>query len=144
MAAGAATARATFELENAVQTLDAETDSLFRYDAAAQRATEQQRPWRDNPHYFKQYARCDAALCLAPCAARLPLLTRRRADAPHRCSVRISALALVKMTMHCRSGGNLEVRIGAVAAAARLLARQTLGVSRARAVASPPDAHAAR
>ena len=25
------------------------------------------------------------------------------------CSVRISALALVKMTMHCRSGGNLEV-----------------------------------
>jgi hypothetical protein len=73
MAAGAATARATFELENAVQTLDAETDSLFRYDAAAQRATEQQRPWRDNPHYFKQYARCDAALSLAPCAARLPI-----------------------------------------------------------------------
>ncbi len=25
-------------------------------------------------------------------------------------SVRISALALVKMTMHCRSGGNLEAR----------------------------------
>ena len=31
-------------------------------------------------------------------------LTRRRR------SVRISALALVKMTMHCRSGGNLEAR----------------------------------
>jgi hypothetical protein len=46
--------------------------------------------------------------------------------------VRISALALVKMTMHCRSGGNLEARIGAVAAAARSLARQTLGVTRSR------------
>jgi hypothetical protein len=32
-----------------------------------------------------------------------------RADATAR-SVRISALALVKMTMHCRSGGNLEAR----------------------------------
>jgi len=57
MAAGAATARATFELENAVAPLDAATEALFRYDAQLQRAIDQQKPWRDNPHFFKQCVR---------------------------------------------------------------------------------------
>ena len=58
--AGAATARATFELENAVAPLDAATEALFRYDAQLQRAIDQQKPWRDNPHFFKQCV-CAAA-----------------------------------------------------------------------------------
>jgi COP9 signalosome complex subunit 5 len=65
MAQQAATARATFELENAVAAVD-DSDALFRYDSAAQRATEQQRPWRDNPHYFKQCAHA-STLCGVAC-----------------------------------------------------------------------------
>ena len=105
--AGEATARATFELENAIAPLDPATEALFRYDAQLQRAIDQQKPWRDNPQFFKQCApplrRGARRLLTARRVARARAHTRRR-------SVRISALALVKMTMHCRSGGNLEAR----------------------------------
>jgi len=85
-APGAAMALATFELENNVQPVDGNDGSrppvlqplhaltpapaVFRYDAAAQRAADQQKPWRDNPHYFKQ---------CAPCTARPTRLTLVRA-----------------------------------------------------------------
>ena len=68
MAAGAATALATFELENAVAPLDPATEALFRYDAALQRAIDQQKPWRDNPQFFKQCApRCRACFAARGC-----------------------------------------------------------------------------
>ena len=93
---------ARFEVENNVQPVDGQ-DAIFRYDAAAQRATDQAKPWRENPQYFKQcvHEKTHASSLLARLG--LLLLTRSR-------SVRVSALALVKMTMHCRSGGNLEAR----------------------------------
>jgi COP9 signalosome complex subunit 5 len=44
------TARARWELENAVQ----QQDALFKYDAQQQRDIQTQRPWTKDPHYFKQ------------------------------------------------------------------------------------------
>mmetsp|Transcript_31627 Transcript_31627/g.78395 ORF Transcript_31627/g.78395 Transcript_31627/m.78395 type:complete len:352 (-) Transcript_31627:83-1138(-) len=73
----AATAKATWQLENNIKDLSAADDALFSYDDMQQTAIQQQKPWTRNPHFFKH--------------------------------VRVSALALIKMTMHCRSGGNLEV-----------------------------------
>ncbi len=53
---GASAALATFELENNVREVDA-NDALFRYDEAVQRATDAQKPWRQDPRYFKQCVR---------------------------------------------------------------------------------------
>ncbi|GAX77055.1 hypothetical protein CEUSTIGMA_g4501.t1 [Chlamydomonas eustigma] len=69
-------ALARWELENNVQSVE-DTDALFKYDAALDRAVQQQKPWSKDPHFFKH--------------------------------VRMSALALLKMAMHARSGGSLEV-----------------------------------
>lgn len=66
-------AQSTWELNNAITTLD----EVYKYDAAAQRATLNARPWRADPHHFKH--------------------------------VRISAVALVKMVTHARSGGAYEI-----------------------------------
>jgi|Laugresbdmm110sd_1035091.scaffolds.fasta_scaffold70670_1 hypothetical protein len=114
MASGAAAALATFELENNVQRLDV-SDEIFRLDEAAQRANNAQKPWRDNPRYFKQCVHAeatpDSGVCRRSCAACLCTSPDSTSPPPPPCSVRVSALALVKMTMHCRSGGNLEVRV---------------------------------
>ena len=48
-----ATARARWELENNVQAVD-DVDALFKYNAEADRAVQQQKPWSKDPHYFKQ------------------------------------------------------------------------------------------
>jgi COP9 signalosome complex subunit 5 len=97
---------ARFEVENNIAPVDGQ-DAIFRYDAAAQRATDQAKPWRENPQYFKQCVHETlSALCLLASPTRLLI----RLLSPARRSVRVSALALVKMTMHCRSGGNLEAR----------------------------------
>ncbi|ANB11586.1 Rri1p [Sugiyamaella lignohabitans] len=66
-------ARKTFEIENEIVS----DDSIYSYDANAQRAILQQRPWTADPDYFT--------------------------------GVRISAIALLKMAMHARSGKHLEV-----------------------------------
>ena len=57
--------------------LRAEDDVFYRYDDVLQTATQQQKPWARNPHFFKH--------------------------------VQVSALALIKMSLHCRSGSHLEV-----------------------------------
>ncbi|KAG6015359.1 COP9 signalosome catalytic subunit rri1 [Claviceps lovelessii] len=67
----------TWELENGVKLVDPKRDALYNYDAEAQKAAAQARPWSQDPDYFKH--------------------------------VRISAVALIKMMMHARSGGNLEI-----------------------------------
>jgi len=67
----------TWELENAVQLVDATKDALYEYSAPAQKAINDAHPWRSDAHYFT--------------------------------SVRISAVALLKMVMHARAGGSLEV-----------------------------------
>ncbi|PRW58194.1 COP9 signalosome complex subunit 5b-like [Chlorella sorokiniana] len=67
-----------WELENNVQEASAsDMDALYRYDADEQKAIQDAKPWKSDPHYFKR--------------------------------VRISALALLKMAMHAKSGGNIEV-----------------------------------
>ncbi|KAG5979544.1 COP9 signalosome catalytic subunit rri1 [Claviceps digitariae] len=71
------TALQSWELENEIRLVDPKRDALYNYDAEAQRAAAQARPWSQDPNYFKH--------------------------------VRISAVALIKMTMHARSGGNLEI-----------------------------------
>ncbi|KAJ9517658.1 hypothetical protein QJQ45_025133 [Haematococcus lacustris] len=91
----ASTSKARWELENEVQTLD-ETDALFRYDAREQQLIQQQKPWSKNPHHFKHDQ-----------PAHNPSFLVR-----YMSSVRMSALALLKMAMHARSGGNLEVGDG--------------------------------
>ncbi|KAK4389047.1 COP9 signalosome complex subunitb [Sesamum angolense] len=50
---------------------------IFFYDEAAQAKFQQEKPWANDPHYFKR--------------------------------VKISALALLKMVVHARSGGTIEV-----------------------------------
>lgn len=79
-------AQKTWELENNIVTMDATTansagdassDSIFYYDEAAQAKFQQEKPWANDPHYFKR--------------------------------VKISALALLKMVVHARSGGTIEV-----------------------------------
>ncbi|MCJ1411243.1 COP9 signalosome catalytic subunit rri1 [Ptychographa xylographoides] len=72
-----ASAQKAWELENAVQLVDPHRDALYSYSPTEQRAQQDAKPWKSNPHYFKH--------------------------------VRISAVALLKMVMHARSGGNLEI-----------------------------------
>ncbi|KAL3844333.1 hypothetical protein ACJIZ3_001736 [Penstemon smallii] len=75
-------ARQTWELENNIVTTSdssssAASDAIFYYDEAAQVKFQQEKPWTNDPHYFKR--------------------------------VKVSALALLKMVVHARSGGTIEV-----------------------------------
>ncbi|KAM0939128.1 putative proteasome endopeptidase complex [Dioscorea sansibarensis] len=73
-------ARQTWELENnitATSEAGADADAIYAYDEAAQAKAQQEKPWSQDPNYFKR--------------------------------VRISALALLKMVVHARSGGTIEV-----------------------------------
>ncbi|XP_010551182.1 PREDICTED: COP9 signalosome complex subunit 5b [Tarenaya hassleriana] len=74
-------ARKTWELENNILTMeptpDPASDGIFYYDDVAQAKFQQEKPWANDPHYFKR--------------------------------VKISALALLKMVVHARSGGTIEV-----------------------------------
>ena len=73
-------ARQTWELENnitATSEAGADADAIYAYDEAAQAKAQQEKPWSQDPNYFKR--------------------------------VRISALALLKMVVHARSGGTVEV-----------------------------------
>ena len=75
-----AIAQKTWELENnilTVETPDPSSDPIFYYDETAQAKFQQEKPWSNDPHYFKR--------------------------------VKISALALLKMVVHARSGGTIEV-----------------------------------
>ncbi|PQE33575.1 COP9 signalosome complex subunit 5 protein [Rutstroemia sp. NJR-2017a WRK4] len=71
------TAFKTWELDNNVQLVDPVRDALYNYDKDEQKAIQDLKPWKTNPHHFK--------------------------------NVRISAVALLKMVMHARSGGSIEV-----------------------------------
>lgn len=85
-------AQKTWELENDIVTVDtppassssttnaaadAASDAIFYYDDTAQTKFQQEKPWVNDPHYFKR--------------------------------VKVSALALLKMVVHARSGGTIEV-----------------------------------
>jgi COP9 signalosome complex subunit 5 len=129
MAADADAARRRWELENGVAAADPETAALYAWDADEQRALQAERPWARDPRYFKRSAEGGARLGVpslssarrafraAGICARGGLLTRpppaaRRPTAPppaHRRSVRVSALALLKMATHARAGGDIEV-----------------------------------
>jgi COP9 signalosome complex subunit 5 len=65
------------ELDNNVKLVDSHRDALYSYDTAEQKAYQDAKPWKSDPHHFK--------------------------------NVRISAVALLKMVMHARSGGAIEV-----------------------------------
>ena len=71
-------ARATWELENNIAPASSIDDELWKYSHADHQAVQQAKPWKQDPHYFK--------------------------------NVKVSALALLKMAMHARSGGTIEVR----------------------------------
>ncbi|VFQ72486.1 unnamed protein product [Cuscuta campestris] len=84
----AAMAQKTWEIENNVEIMDlpptsadssasASSDAIFYYDETAQTKFQQEKPWTNDPHFFKR--------------------------------VKISALALLKMVVHARSGGTIEV-----------------------------------
>jgi COP9 signalosome complex subunit 5 len=65
------------ELDNNVKLVDPQRDALYTYDVAEQKKINDDKPWKADPHHFK--------------------------------NVRISAVALLKMVMHARSGGAIEV-----------------------------------
>ncbi|KAF2475076.1 Mov34-domain-containing protein [Lindgomyces ingoldianus] len=71
------TAMKAWELENSIKLVDPTKDALYSYSTTSQKAINEARPWRSDPHHFT--------------------------------SVRVSAVALLKMVMHARSGGSLEV-----------------------------------
>ncbi|RWR75296.1 COP9 signalosome complex subunit 5b-like protein [Cinnamomum micranthum f. kanehirae] len=78
----AVVAQRTWELENNIismesQVINGDLDSIYVYDEAAQSQVQQDRPWSQDPNYFKR--------------------------------VKVSALALLKMVVHARSGGTIEV-----------------------------------
>ena len=66
-------AHQSFELANNIKTVD----DIYAYNADEQKALQNTRPWKQDPHHFKH--------------------------------VRISAVALVKMVTHARSGGQYEI-----------------------------------
>ncbi|CAK8565293.1 unnamed protein product [Lathyrus sativus] len=74
-----AIAQQTWELENNIIPMEtpAADDSIFHYDEAGQNEFQRDKPWANDPHYFKR--------------------------------VKISALALLEMVVHARSGGTIEV-----------------------------------
>ncbi|CAL9098036.1 unnamed protein product [Musa textilis] len=82
-----ALARQTWELENNIVSVDggsggngsggAEADAIYYYDEAVLAKFQQEKPWTQDPNYFRR--------------------------------VKISALALLKMVVHARSGGTIEV-----------------------------------
>ena len=74
-----ATATGTAATTTTTTTTKAEpsSDAIFYYDESAQAKFQQEKPWSNDPHYFKR--------------------------------VKISALALLKMVVHARSGGTIEV-----------------------------------
>ncbi len=65
------------ELDNSVKLVDPVRDALYAYSPERQKAADDAKPWRKDPHHFKH--------------------------------VRVSAVALIKMVMHARSGGSIEV-----------------------------------
>ena len=80
----------TWELENNIIPIDkafptttdtssssSSSDAIFYYDEAAHAKFQQEKPWSNDPNYFRR--------------------------------VKISALALLKMVVHARSGGTIEV-----------------------------------
>jgi len=83
-------AKKTWELENNIIPIDTATptttdtsssssssDAIFYFDEAAQAKFQKEKPWSNDPNYFRR--------------------------------VKISALALLKMVVHARSGGTIEV-----------------------------------
>ena len=115
-------AQLRWELENDVQQAStSNADHYFRYDAEEQKAIQAAKPWATNPNYFK---RCEWPVISIPggraCATspwtaagqfrrRSPSLLPRHPTRLLGCRARISALALLKMAMHAKSGGSLEV-----------------------------------
>lgn len=96
-----------WELENNVQEASAsDMDALYRYDADEQKAIQDAKPWKSDPHYFK---RCGGGVGTGAASARRCSSLQRSVLLLHCCRVRISALALLKMAMHAKSGGNIEV-----------------------------------
>ncbi|XP_047325805.1 COP9 signalosome complex subunit 5b-like [Impatiens glandulifera] len=84
----ASIAQRTWEIENNIHSLETHvpsssssaadsSDSIFNYDDEAQNKVLREKPWTNDPHYFKR--------------------------------VKISALALLKMVVHARSGGTIEI-----------------------------------
>jgi len=90
----------------------ASSDDLYVFDEASQKAIAEQKPWTRNPHYFKK---CVHALEQLPRDDRFIASLDARDDAMtlttnlSRHRVKISALALMKMTQHCERGGEIEV-----------------------------------
>ncbi|KAI8985857.1 JAB1/Mov34/MPN/PAD-1 ubiquitin protease-domain-containing protein [Pilobolus umbonatus] len=73
----AALAQKNWELENNIATVDPSQDQIYFYDAEQDKEIVSQKPWKNDPHYFKK--------------------------------VKVSAIALIKMVIHARSGGNIEI-----------------------------------
>lgn len=65
------TARATFEVQNDVVTLDAETRHIYEYDADAYQRLLRDAPWRDDVHYFQRVRISVVALMKMVLHARL-------------------------------------------------------------------------
>ena len=62
--ADSSAARQRWELENSVQHSNEPTDALYVYSQPEQTALQQQKPWRADPHHFKQCVRLGHGL---PC-----------------------------------------------------------------------------
>ena len=67
MASSAAMAKQTWELENNIVSMDPQqpsdaSDAIFYYDEAAQAKFQQEKPWVNDPQFFKRVKICALAL----------------------------------------------------------------------------------
>ena len=69
-------------------------DEIYKYDRQQQQSLLAAKPWEKDPHFFK------VLLLIFSCCQGFIF---------HLQDIKISALALLKMVMHARSGGNLEI-----------------------------------
>jgi len=89
------TAQKRFVLENKIENA---SDEIYSYDRKAQQDMLQAKLWEKDPNYFKVRLFCQTQYAFP--YIHVPIYFQ---------DVKISALALLKMVMHARSGGNLEV-----------------------------------
>lgn len=84
--------------------IESGAEEMYQYDANLQQSIRSAKPWEKDPHYFKVHKftliKYELFFFFQNLAIFSTILLQE---------VKVSALALLKMVMHARSGKNLEI-----------------------------------